>query len=319
MAKKNRPACISDLEKYFKKIDLLGGLTEPEKKQLRHNIGVVDFVNDNNEVVPGPVSYSELWDLIQRNQIITGAKYLIKDFQTIYSSNVINQFGNKESWGTTINPSTIYQLIVTGADKNRLDTTAYIQGKNWEIKYDPTRKLLEDGVYTKGQITWLKDGNGNSAFYDFKNVKFRRTREELRGTTINNLPTYLDLFTFSIINNNLTVIDASETDSIEYNELKLNCWNNIFLGETFDNIIEPECRNNTFIKGLEKSHILWKSNNNFFNEKVNYTTGAINDKIINIGDKTFSTTISKTIHKVNDATILSFLDPITYAYQVIIL
>jgi hypothetical protein len=28
-------------------------------------------------------------------------------------------------------------------------------------------------------------------------------------------------------------------------------------------------------------------------------------------------TITKTVHKVNDATIVSYLDPITYAYQII--
>jgi hypothetical protein len=38
----NRWACIHDLNNYFKKKDLLGGLTEPEKAQLRSNIGVFD-------------------------------------------------------------------------------------------------------------------------------------------------------------------------------------------------------------------------------------------------------------------------------------
>ena len=42
-----------------------------------------------------------------------------------------------------------------------------------------------------------------------------------------------------------------------------------------------------------------------------------NSKIFPIGETVLSTTISKTIHKVNEATIISFLDPITYAYQVI--
>ena len=30
-----RYACLSDLNNYFKKAELLGGLTEPEKTQLR--------------------------------------------------------------------------------------------------------------------------------------------------------------------------------------------------------------------------------------------------------------------------------------------
>ena len=56
-----------------------------------------------------------------------------------------------------------------------------------------------------------------------------------------------------------------------------------------------------------------------FHETVAYTTGSIYNKVSPIGNTNFSTSISKTIHKVNDATILSFLDPITYSYQVIIL
>ena len=42
----NRWACLHDLNNYFKKKDLLGGLTEPEKQKVRQNIGVVDAVGD---------------------------------------------------------------------------------------------------------------------------------------------------------------------------------------------------------------------------------------------------------------------------------
>ena len=44
---------------------------------------------------------------------------------------------------------------------------------------------------------------------------------------------------------------------------------------------------------------------------------SIYNKTILEGDTTLSTAISKTVHKVNEATIVSFLDPITYAYQII--
>jgi hypothetical protein len=48
-------------------------------------------------------------------------------------------------------------------------------------------------------------------------------------------------------------------------------------------------------------------------------SGSIYSKEFNTGNTVLSTAISKTIHKVNEATIVSFLDPITYAYQVILL
>jgi hypothetical protein len=210
-------------------------------------------------------------------------------------------------------------LLVSALDVNKLDSRAYIVGKDWQVEYDITQETLEDGVKTKGKITWLKDNNGNSAYYDFKNVKFRRTREELRNTTIEIASPYLDLFTFSTIRENDVVEDSSETVLCEYNVLKENCWNNVFIGDTYNNIFEAEFKHNTFIRGCYNSHFLWNTYNNLFHEPVAYTEGSISNKVSPIGNTDFSTSISKTIHKVNDATILSFLDPITYSYQVIIL
>jgi hypothetical protein len=52
---------------------------------------------------------------------------------------------------------------------------------------------------------------------------------------------------------------------------------------------------------------------------VRFTSGSIYNKLFKVGDTTLSTTISKTIQKVNDVDLVSFLDPITYSYQVIII
>ena len=89
------------------------------------------------------------------------------------------------------------------------------------------------------------------------------------------------------------------------------------MGDTYNNIIEPECRNNLFIKGCHDTVLKWNSVNNIFNEAVCYTEGSLYNKTFKIGDTSLSTSITKTIHKVNEATIISFLDPITYAYQII--
>lgn len=316
---KNRYACMSDLKAYFKKSDLLSGLTEFEKKELRKNIGVIDYTGEAGQITPINITYAALWEQVQRNQIIVGGRYIITDFQTIYSSN--NIIGSaKQTWGLTINPSPIYRLLVTGIDVNKLDSRAYIIGKDWTIEYDITQKTLEDGVKDKGRITYLKDNGGNSAFYDFKSVKFRRTRTELRNTTIPITDDYVDLYTFSALSSGNIVSDSSEGNTlVENNELGLKCWNNVFIGNTFNNIFEEECTTNTFIRGCHDSHFLWNTFNNLFHEPVAYTTGSIYNKTMSIGNTIFSTAITKTIHKVNDATIVSFLDPITYAYQVIIL
>lgn len=317
---KNRYACMSDLKGYFRKLDLLSGLTEFEKLELRQNIGVMDYIGEGGRTVPIPITYSALLEIVERNEVLVGARYIITNYQTIYDSNVIVG-GKKVSWGHNLssNISPIYQLIVVGINTNKLDSKAYIIGKNWEINYDISREVLEDGTPTKGKITWMKDDNGNSAFYDFKNIKFRRTREQLRNTTVAITSPHLDLYTFSLLKNNNVVEDNSENELCEYNVFKENCWDNVFIGNTQNNIFEAEFKRNTFIKGCYDSHFLWNTYNNLFHERVAYTTGSIYNHTSPIGNTNFSTTITKTIHKVNDATILSYLDPITYSHQVVIL
>jgi hypothetical protein len=92
------------------------------------------------------------------------------------------------------------------------------------------------------------------------------------------------------------------------------CTNNVFIGDTYYNIIEPECQNNIFAKGAHDCIIKWNTVNNRFNEPVAYLTGSLYFKNFETGNTVLSTSISKTVHKVNEATIVSFLDPITYAY-----
>jgi len=105
----------------------------------------------------------------------------------------------------------------------------------------------------------------------------------------------------------------------KYNTLEENCWNNIFIGDTYSNIIQSGCQGNTFLKGVHDSVLSWNSINNLFNENVCYCSGSVYNKTILPGDTSLSMTITKTIQKVNEATLVSFLDPITYAYQIILI
>lgn len=313
---KNRNACMSDLRAYFKKSDLLGGLTEPEKIELRKNIGVIDFDGEGSTPTPISITYSALNTLVKGKKLITGARYLITNYQTIYESNV-KENGKYITWGKDINPSPTYSLLVTGISNDKLDVRAYIIEKpDWVIEYDITENTLDDGVKNKGTITYLKDSNGNSAHYDFKSVKFRRTRNELTNSAISINSPYIDLYTFSTINNNIAV-DNSDSEDCMYNTIKENSWNNIFLGDTYHNIFEASFQNNTFLRGCVNNHFTWDTKNNFFNELVAYTSGSIAEKNFLLGDTTFSYAITKQIHKVYDKTILTFLDPITYSHQIV--
>lgn len=315
----DRYACLSDLNNYFKKSDLLSGLTELEKTQLRTNIGILNYTGEGGQSTPVSLNYANLYDLVVRQTLVVGARYIITDFKSIYSSNVNNNLNQKISWGGNVNPSQTYSLVVIANTNSTLDKRATILNHpNWVVEYDVMRETLQDGVTTKGKITYLKDDNNNSAYYDFKNIKFRRTRQQLSGTNLQITQEYLDFFTFSDLING-QVIDTSELDTTKYNKFNEDCWNNVFIGDTYNNTIESGCQNNTFLRGCHDTTIKWNSVNNMFNENVCYTTGSIYNKTIGIGNTAFSTAITKTIQKVNDATLVSFLDPITYAYQIILL
>ena len=314
---RDRYACESDLVNYFKKKDLLGGLTTNEQAQLRANIGIIDYTGEGAQ--PGPISltYAQFYDRYRGGELITGAIYEITDFRTIYSSDIYNGAGQRISWGLNTNPSQMYTLSIKAISNNQIDNRISIKGKNWEVEYSPIRKTLEDGVQTRGTITYLRDENGNSAFYDFKNIRWNWNKEDLRKAGIQT-NSDLALYTFSNIQNG-QVLDASELNNTKFNTIQDGCFNNIFIGDTYYNIIEAESSNNIFAKGCHDSFIKWNTVNNRFNEPVCYLTGSIYNKNIETGNTALSTSISKTIHKVNDLTIVSFLDPITYSYQVVIL
>lgn len=314
---RDRFACVSDLSAYFKKKDLLGGLTTLEKAQLRANIGIIDYTGEGGQDSPIELTYAQFWDKYVSSTLITGASYAITDFQTIYSSNTYNNSGQNISWGLNVNPSQVWKLYVRALSKNQIDRRVTIDGKSWEVEYNPIRQTLPDGVQTKGAITFLWDDNGNSAFYDFKNIKYNWSKEKLRAAGIQT-NTSLDLYTFSNIENGI-VYDSSEFSNTKFNIIGEGCNNNIFIGDTYYNILEPECYNNIFAKGAHDCIIKWNTVNNRFNEPVTYLTGSLYQKEFETGNTVLSTSISKTIHKVNDATIVSFLDPITYAYQVVII
>lgn len=313
---RDRFACVSDLSSYFKKKDLLVGLTTLEQAQVRQNLGIIDYTGEGGQDAPITLNYAQFWNKYYTKSLVTGASYLITDFQTIYSSNVSNNAGQKITWGLDINPSQVWQLYVRALSKEEIDRRVTIAGKTWEVEYDPTRETLPDGITTKGKITFLADNNGNAAFYDFKNIRYNWSVNKLAEAGIN-ASSDLALYTFSNIESG-QVTDSSEFENTKFNVIGKGCANNIFIGDTYYNIMEPDCQNNIFAKGAHDCLIKWNTVNNRFNEPVCYLTGSIYHKQFETGNTVLSTSISKTIHKVNEATIVSFLDPITYTYQVVI-
>ena len=199
-----RLACVGDLNNYFKKSDLLSGLTSLEQQKLRSNIGIIDGSSQGDVK---ELTYAELISNISNNLLVIGTVYRIIDFQSIW------EIDNKSYTGQQ------YGLLVIATTLNSLFPQAFIEGKKWLIQYDVTQKTLSDGTTTKGQITYLEDENGNSAYYDFKNIKFKR----------NNTLYY----TFSDTING-TIIDSSTLSNTKYNRLEKDSYNNIFIGDTYN-------------------------------------------------------------------------------------
>lgn len=314
MSTKQRFACLHDLNNYFKKKDLLSGLTELEQARLRLNIGILDPSTDDSLI--SRVTYATFNDMRVKQILTPGKKYVITDYQTIYSSNVIvNRV--PVSWGTdnSDNPSQVYELLVTAISTSEIDRNviALNKDRNWEITYDPELKVLADGVTTKGTILSLKDSNNNKCFYDFKNVKSRFYKSELKNLITS---AHIDLYTFSEISNN-TAIDSSNYDSVRNNAIQEGSFENVFIGDAYNNVIYSDCSDNLFMKGAHDNIFTWNTVNNKFEEEVCYLNGSMANKTILAGNIELASSITKTIHKVNEATIVSYLDPITYSYQII--
>lgn len=304
---KIRYACFHDLNNYFAIKDLLGGLTLTEQARLRENIGI--YTGDQSDLgTVSEVTYEAFNNTRLTNSLIPGKKYKILDYQTIYKSNVIVANKN-QTWGLEINPSPICPIIVTAISPFQIDPKVILTqaGKEtWEVLYNPVCTTLPDGIKTKGIITFLKDSNGNSAPFDFKSIKIRVQNSPLGQIT--------DLYTFSDTSSG-SLIDSSTLSNTKNNIIISSEPTNVFIGDTYNNIVY-DSGNNVFEKGMHDTVLYWGTTNNIVQEPVRYASGAFSNKVVAKGNLILSSTISKTIHKVNSATIISYLDPITYAYQI---
>ena len=316
----NRHVCLKDLENYLKKAEYLGGYTPTEQKQVRKNIGAIgeaDLASYITETKFIPLTHAELVDLIKDNKLEIGQVYAITDFQTIYESNVQNNVGQYITWGLDNNPSEVYTIMAIALSANTLlnrvviVSEKYPNSYKWVVEYDYEPEVLQDGVSTKGKITYLKDTNNNIAYYDFKNVKSRRSRDQLKELGINITNNYLDLYTFNTQDFN----EASETYNVYNNHLGSGSNNNVFIvNDCYNNVFEDGFRNNTFVSSCHNNRFQFDTYNNVFKYPVIYLTGSFNNlKFIN--NNYTSMDVNKQISKINRSYVISYLDSDTLTLQ----
>lgn len=316
----NRHVCLKDLNNYLKKSDYLNGYTPIEQEQIRKNIGAVGKNDLFNYIQSGKyieLTYEELHNLIENNQLVTGSVYVITDFQSIYSSNVQLSIGIYQTWGDKINPSKVFKISAIALSTNSLDRRVliysedYSSSNQWIAEYDYTQETLSDGEKTKGKITYLKDTNNNIAHYDFKNIKSRRTKNQLKELGIDIDSDYIDLYTFNTQDFN----ESSESYNIHDNQFEDNVKDNVFIGnECYHNVFKSGFKNNTFISSCYNNTFLFNTHDNNSNQSISYLIGNFNN-INFINNEYIQLNSTKYINKINDGFTISYIDPVTLTLQ----
>lgn len=289
---------LKDLQNYFKRSDYFGNLTDEELKLIQKNLGITTGSDLNPSVIL--TTYEEVYNLKTQQQLKTSNVYVIQDFQSIY------QASDGSICGTdNFLPSTTYWLFVRPTSNSTFDSRVAIYSptdskvSRWTAEYDITPVQFTDGTTSKGTITYLKDHNNNTAYYDFKNIRWYRSAEDMNKGPVGYInPTYC--LTFS-------------DDSSKNNHLAIGAINNVFLGNTQNVTLSADSHNNTFFKECENSTFDYGTYNNFFTKSLSMCNGAVHDKTL--GEEV-GMTCPKQFNVLNDNQVLVYLDPQTETFQI---
>jgi hypothetical protein len=338
---KHRLACIQDLDNYINKKDLLtkpGYLSDQEIRLIKEIFNNGSGAENQDPKVVSEITYNELCNLIAFKMLVPAKRYKICDFQTIYDSGLTHD-DKIDVWGLdgSKNPSEIMPIIVTASTYETILRDVIVVGhEDWEVRYDPTKEVFytttqldestglnkEVEIHSKGKITYLKDSFNNSAYYDFKNIKFRRYKTE-----INISADYLDYYTFSSVVNG-KIFDASINSCTRNNTLREGCYNNVFISsnscDIFNNTLGAGCENNTFAKGIKNSDIKCESDNNTINSPVSNLNGYMRNVIVSQDNDIIKSDYLKQITYIqkdesvnlsSEICVISYLDPYSFAWQ----
>lgn len=205
------------------------------------------------------LTYAELYNLYNTEQLIPDQKYLITNFSTIH--NMLD--GSSTTGG--VNTSDDEPLILWATSINSFDKQAYsIKYPKDIIHYDITGGDTRDVAYfdagvaitnLKGVITYRKDTIQNvETWYDFRNVKFRR---------------WLVSATDWVASNSYNINDV-----YEYNSILYKCKKN-HTGIT----TTPDADSTNWFKWLDKTH-----NWSWTSDKAQFNIGNINSATLTMSN-----------------------------------
>ena len=305
-----RHVCLKDLENYIKRDKYFSDFTKDELALIQKNLGYLtsdDLDKYTPQVIKG--KYSEIQALAAFSSLKIGYIYVITDFRTLYldEDNKICGFDDHI-------PSAEYWLFLTPNSTNTFDSRVRLcqptdmeRCTKWTVEYDITPKQLKNGITTRGSITYLKDAKNNYAYYDFKNIRFKKTLEELnKGATTFTEDQYL--YTFDDGG-----IDTSETICTN-NHLEQGAYRNVFLGYTCNTNLGADCHDNIFFGDCIDCSFGHGTCNSYFTKEAIQCSGIVTDK-------TVSSLISEDFPKqfiiIADKQIVTYVDPQTQAFQTV--
>lgn len=303
-----RHVCFKDLQNYIERDKYFSDFTKDEIALIQKNLGIPTSTDEdsyNPTIIVG--NYTEIQQQASVSNLKIGYTYIIKDFRSIYQD-----INGKTCGLDDYIPSKEYRLFLTPASTSTFDKRVQLLSTDlstdnvttWTVEYDITPVMFADGTINRGTITFLKDNNNNYAYYDFKNIKFKKTLDELnKGATTYKEDTYL--YTFD---NNGT--DASL--SCKNNHLEYGAYRNVFLGNTQNVTLAADCHDNIFFKNCENCVFDYGTYGNFFKDNVVRCHGTVHEKEL---DSITAMTCPKHFDVLNDKEVISYLDSETQTYQ----
>lgn len=305
-----RHVCLKDLEHYFKKDDYFGDLSEDEIKLIQKNLGIVTDNPDQDEYNPTVLvaDYKTILNIVLAGTLKVGYVYLMNDFRSIYKDKKGNILGYDE-----FIPSQEFFMMLTPTSSNTFDKRVVLKPKSgsanslqWIVEYDITPTLLNENTTDKGHITYLKDENNNTAYYDFKNIKFLKDLSELnKGAGSYVEDTYL--YTFDNGGK-----DASTLSNCKNNHLGNGAIRNVFLGGANNVYLDADAHDNIFFKNVENCHLGYGFSNNYVLDYMRNCNGSVHDVTLN---EIISMNCPKKFDILGDNQIIVYLDSETRTYQ----
>lgn len=299
-----RHVCLKDLENYIKRDEYFSDFSDEEKAIIKKNLGITTSGEFSEyDPIVHLLTYDTVLQLKESEELKVGHVYVIQDFQTIYSDGSNGVMKGKTYW-LFLHPtsrSTFDPRVGIFCPEDSNDNCS-----KWTVEYDIARNEVATGKYNKGTITYLKDQNNNEAFYDFKNIKFKKTLNELKDFP----KTYTkDTYFYTFDNDGL---DGSE-HGWKNNRLGKGAIRNIFLNDTENTSIESDCHDNVFAGGCINSRFGYGTFKNIFKDTVYNCIGVLNNAKVGHETNGFN---YKRIDDFSDKYAITYLDKDTETFQV---